>query len=106
MIPKETQKKIQEIADKIAKKYQPEKIILFGSYAWGRPHKWSDVDLFIVKQSNKKRWEREHELRRKIFPPEMSIDLLIYTPREIKERVALGDFFVKDVINKGKILYG
>ena len=106
MIPKETQKKIQEIADKIAKKYQPEKIILFGSYAWGRPHKWSDVDLFIVKQSNKKRWEREHELRRKIFPPEMSIGLLIYTPREIKERVALGDFFVKDVINKGKILYG
>ena len=105
MTQKERQKKIQKIADKIAKVYQPEKIILFGSHAWGRPHKWSDVDLFIIKKSGKKRWEREYELRKKIFPPKMSVDLLIYTPSEIKKRIAIGDFFVRDIINKGRVLY-
>lgn len=101
-----TEQKIQEIAQKIVKEFQPEKIILFGSWAWGEPHEWSDVDLFIVKESDKKRWEREYELRRKLignkFPP---LDLLIYTPREVTQRVTIDDLFVRDVTEHGKILY-
>ena len=100
------EQKIKEITDKIVKEYQPEKIILFGSWAWGTPHEDSDVDLFIVKESNEKRWEREYELRRKLFgnkfPP---MDLLIYTPVEVERRVVMEDFFIQDILEKGKTLY-
>ena len=101
-----TREKIQQVVDKIVKEYQPEKIILFGSWAWGEPHEDSDVDFFIVKESQERRIDRERELRKKLygnkFPP---LDLLIYTPEEIKRRLSIEDFFVKDILEKGKILY-
>ena len=52
MVKEETKRKIQAIADKIAREYKPEKIILFGSYAWGHPHEDSDLDFFIVKKTS------------------------------------------------------
>lgn len=97
---------IKKIAEKIEKKYKPEKIILFGSHAWGRPKEWSDVDLFIVKESRKRRIDREYELRMKLvdgdFPP---MDLLIYTPHEVEKRFKIGDFFIKDIFSNGIVLY-
>lgn len=98
-------KKLKEITAKIVKEYKPEKIILFGSWAWGNPRKWSDVDLFIIKETDKKKWEREYELRLKLFPPGLALDLLIYTPKEIIRRLEIEDFFVEDIIKKGKVLY-
>lgn len=106
MIQQEISEKIKNIAEKIVKEYQPEKIILFGSYAWGEPTEDSDVDLFIVKESAKQRIDRARELRMRLignkFPP---IDLLIYTTEEMKKRVAIKDFFINDIIKKGKVLY-
>lgn len=103
---KKAQKKIQEITKKIVKEYQPEKIILFGSYAWGEPHEDSDLDLFIIKKSQKRRIDREQELRMKLygnkFPP---MDLLIYTPDELKRRLDIDDFFVREILTRGKTLY-
>ena len=61
------QKEIQRITDHIVKKYKPEKVILFGSYAWGKPTEDSDVDLFIVKKSRKRRIDRERELLEHLF---------------------------------------
>ena len=99
-------RELQRITKKIVAEYRPEKIILFGSWAWGVPHEWSDVDLFIVKDSPKKRREREYELRMKLFgnkfPP---MDLLIYTPEELERRVHIGDFFVHDILDRGTVLY-
>jgi len=98
--------KLKPIAEKIIQEYQPDKIILFGSYAWGRPTEDSDVDLFIVKKSAKRRIDRARELRTKLignkFPP---MDLLIYTPEELQKRIAMEDLFIKDVLVKGKVLY-
>lgn len=105
MIKKAINQQLKAITQKIVKEYQPEKIILFGSYAWGKPREWSDVDLFIVKKSKKKRWERGYELRKLLFPPGVPLDILVYTPSEFKKRLTLGDFFVKDIANKGKVLY-
>lgn len=99
------EKEIKKITEQIIKKYKPEKIILFGSYAWGKPGPDSDVDLFIIKKTTKKRWDRERELRLKIFPPILPIDLLIYTPKELKKRSESGDFFVNGIIGRGKVLY-
>lgn len=100
------QKSIYKITKKIVDEYGPEKVILFGSHAWGKPHKDSDVDLFIVKKSRKRRIDRHYELRKKLmgnnFPP---MDILVYTPKELARRLEIGDFFFDDIIQKGKVLY-
>lgn len=98
---------IKKITEKIKEEYKPEKIILFGSYAWGKPRKWSDVDLFIVKKSKKRRIDREYELRKKIsesdFPP---LDLLVYTPEEVAKGINDNrNLFLEDIVRNGKILY-
>jgi predicted nucleotidyltransferase len=104
---KVSSQKIKKVTEKIVKEYKPEKIILFGSHAWGKPHPDSDVDLFIVKKSKKRQIDRMRELRMKLignnFPP---MDLLIYTPGELSKRLAIGDFFVREIIEKGQVLYG
>lgn len=99
-------KELKKITQKIVEKYKPKKIILFGSCAWGKPTEDSDVDLFIVKNSRKRRIDRERELRTMLignnFPP---MDLLIYTSQELKRRFQIGDFFINDIFKKGKVLY-
>lgn len=97
--------KIQTIAGKIVDQYKPEKIILFGSYVWGKPTEDSDVDLLVVKETKKNRFEREHELRIMIFPAGLPVDVLVYTPSELERRRNLGDLFVEDIVSKGKVLY-
>jgi predicted nucleotidyltransferase len=101
-----TDENIQKVVEKIVQEYQPDKIILFGSHAFGSSREWSDIDFFIVKESDKKPIDRERELRTILFgnnfPP---LDLLVYTPKELQKRIALEDFFVQDILEKGKVLY-
>ncbi len=98
------QKDIQAVVKKIAENYKPEKIYLFGSFAWGKPTFDSDVDLFVVKQTDKDRLSRDIEVQR-IIKGILPVDALVYTPAELARRLAFGDFFVKNIINKGKIIY-
>ena len=98
------EKEIKKIAEKIAKEYKPEKIILFGSYAWGKPGPNSDVDLFVVKKTDNTR-EMARKIGRLLFPRLFPIDLIVYTPEQAKKRLDAGDFFIKDIFAKGKILY-
>ncbi len=98
---------IKKITNKIVKEYKPEKIILFGSYAWGKPHEDSDVDLLVVKASRKRRIDRERELRAKLygnkFPP---MDLLVYTSTELKEKITQDrNLFLEDIVKNGTTLY-
>lgn len=99
------QEKIQKITKKIAEIYQPERIILFGSYAWGKPTKDSDIDLFVVKDTEEPKRERQIRIRRLFLDFDMPADILVYTPKEIENRVKIGDFFVENIIKKGKLLY-
>lgn len=99
-----TKAKIKEVVDKIAKEFQPEKIILFGSYAWGKPTPDSDVDLFVVKETDNTR-EAARKIGRLIFPRPFPLDLIVYTPKQVERRQKSGDFFINDVLNKGIILY-
>lgn len=85
--------------------YSPQKVILFGSYAWGRPSKSSDVDLLVVKQSKKARHDRIVEVERLLYPSPLPVDVIVYTPAELKERLKLGDFFVSRIMKEGKMLY-
>lgn len=97
-------KEIKKITKDIIRKYKPEKIILFGSFAWGKPTRDSDVDLLIIKKTRKKWLERQIEVG-KIIDGEIATDTLIHTPSEIKRRLELGDFFYQNILKKGKLLY-
>ncbi len=105
-----TQKKklINQIAEKIKKQYKPEKIILFGSYAWGKPTKDSDIDLFIVKETNEKHRERALKVRRLLSEENglVGLDILVYNSQELTKRLEIGDSFISKIIKKGKLVYG
>ena len=101
---KEELKKLKLVVGRIVERYLPEKIILFGSYAWGKPTEDSDFDLLIIKKTKKKFSRRQLEARR-IIDGELPVDILVRTPEEIKRRLDLGDFFYQDIISKGKYLY-
>ena len=97
--------KISEIVNKIASGYNPEKIILFGSYANGTPDEDSDLDLLVIKESDLPRPQRTAHVRKMIYGSMVPIDLIVYTPKEIAESKDNRYSFVNEVLNTGKILY-
>lgn len=99
------EEEIKEITDKIVKNHNPEKIFLFGSFAWGNPGKDSDIDLLIVKKGVKSMRQAAIEVDRSFADRETAMDILVYTPDYLKSEIELGDFFVKRIVNKGKLLY-
>ena len=99
---KETE--IHNVAQKVIQNYKPERIYLFGSFAWGKPTADSDVDLFIVKETQERKFDRQLKVRR-IINGSLPVDILVYNNKELQERIALGDFFVKTILKKGKLLY-
>lgn len=98
----------KKLAETLAKQYKPEKIILFGSAARGDYHADSDIDLLIIKQSDKKKAYRIKEIFKSLrnVPRVYPLDPIVYTPDEIKERLSLGDYFIKRIMREGEILYG
>jgi predicted nucleotidyltransferase len=98
---------ISDIVEKLIKGYQPDKIILFGSYAYGEPTEDSDIDMLIIKDTDKRRIDRCVEVRRIVYDPDRGIPFspLVYTTREISRRLALGDDFVTEIIERGELLY-
>lgn len=92
----------------LIKKYAPSKVILFGSYAWGRPTKDSDIDLFIVKNTRKRPSERFVEVQKMLYGSHGTIPVepLVLTPKELENRVQKGDPFILRILREGKQLYG
>src|SRR3989339_875512 len=97
--------KISEIVNKIALGYNPEKIILFGSYASGNPNEDNDLDLFVIKDTDLPRPQRTVQVRKMIYGSMIPIDLIVYTPKEIDESKENKFGFVYEVLNTGKTLY-
>ena len=98
---------ISKITKKIRAEYKPQKIILFGSYAYGEPDEDSDIDLLIIKDTDKSSMDRWMEVRRILrdFNKIIPISPLIYTEKELKERLKIKDFFIQEILEKGKIVY-
>lgn len=100
-----TRKQIDAVVRKIVDEFNPERIILFGSYAYGKPTIDSDVDMLIVMKSDERPAKRAtrayHAVHGKTFP----MDIVVRTPRELANRLASGDFFVKEIIERGQVLY-
>ena len=96
---------IQAIVDRIAEKFDPEKIILFGSYAYGDPKPWSDIDLLVVINAPEGNLAQMLAISRALSPHPFGIDILVHSPRELAEGLARGNFFLTEIIRRGKILY-
>ena len=96
---------IRAVADKIARRFQPEQIVLFGSYAYGTPRPESDVDLLIIMDSPLRSRQQRLEISRALSPRPFPLDIVVRTPEEIKDRLALGDPFVHEITTRGKVVY-
>jgi len=102
MISKEN---ITDIARKIAEHFNPDKIILFGSYAWGKPGRDSDLDLFVIMESTERPIKRAASLRRVLKDLYVPMDILVRTPEELKHRIDIGDPFIKKILRDGQVIY-
>jgi uncharacterized protein len=95
---------IKAFSQQIVDKFQPERIILFGSYAYGQPNEDSDVDLLVILPFEEMPVQTAIAIRRQIKSP-FPLDLMARTPEQIQQRLDMGDFFIQDIISKGHILY-
>lgn len=99
------QRRIKSFAEQIVLQFHPEKVILFGSHAYGKTSSGSDVDLLIIMNTTLKPIAQE-VLIRKSIPRDFPLDLIVMTPRQIDKRRKLGDAFINTILLKGKVLYG
>jgi len=97
-------KTIRAYARRIARRFHPEKIILFGSYAYGTPTEDSDVDLLVILPFDEERERPSLKIRQTLrsgFP----MDLIARTPETVQRRLAEGDSFLTEVMRRGEVLY-
>ena len=89
----------------LIREYEPEKLILFGSAAQGELHEWSDLDLVVIKRTDKSMLERIEEVLR-LVRPKVGLDVLVYTPEEMEDLITERRVFVLDeIIYKGAVAY-
>jgi len=96
---------IRAVAKRIADTFHPDKIILFGSYAYGKPRPESDVDLLVVMDTALRSRQQRLEISRALSPRPFPLDVIVHTPRQLQERPALGDFFLQEITTRGKVIY-
>jgi uncharacterized protein len=95
---------IKSLCQQIVDNFQPEKVVLFGSYAYGTPNEDSDIDLLVIMPYTGNELDQMVTVRRRLkstFP----VDVLVKTSAQLKERIEMEDFFIKEIIEKGTILY-
>jgi len=104
---REVQQTIEQIVRCIIEQYRPEKIILFGSHAYGEPDAGSDVDLLIVKETAERPIDRRVTVRRIAHAPRRGAPFspLVITPQELAQRLEMGDPFFHEIIARGEVLY-
>lgn len=95
---------IREWADKVGRAFRPEKIILFGSYAYGRPSEDSDIDLLVVMRHEGPAVKAASRIRLAL-PSDVPVDVIVRSPERLSERLAMNDFFMREIVEKGRVLY-
>jgi len=96
---------IRAVAHRITERFRPEKIILFGSYAYGDPKPESDVDLLVIMDTPLRTRQQRLEISLALSPRPFPLDIIVRTPRELAERIAIGDLFLAEILARGKVLY-
>lgn len=96
---------IKDLASRIAKKTKPAKIILFGSYAHGRPGPDSDIDILVVLDKPQGKTEKYDLVDKAVGDHLYPLDILVRNQKELARRISLKDSFFTDIITKGRVLY-
>jgi predicted nucleotidyltransferase len=96
--------RILKYAQAVAREFHPERIILFGSYAYGTPTEDSDVDLLVVMPHEGHPAYQAAEIELKV-PAGFPLDLMVRSPERIRDRLATGDRFVREILHRGSPLY-
>ncbi len=97
-------KDVLSLSRRIAEEFHPRQIILFGSYAYGHPHRGSDVDLMVVMPFRGRSVAMSRKILERVVP-KMPIDLLVRTPEQVRKRLKWNDFFLREIFARGKVLY-
>lgn len=102
-----TDESLQLVTQRIVDAFQPEKIILFGSYAYGEPRMDSDLDLLVVmnRLRSKRVVERDYAVAQVANPDWLAMDIMVRTPQEIAYRLKIGDPFFQEITTRGLVLY-
>ena len=98
------QKVIKELARRIAEQFNPQRIILFGSYAYGQPSPESDVDILVIMPTRLPESQQALNIRQALNPL-FGVDILVHTPENLSQRIAWGDSFLKEIVERGITLY-
>ena len=96
---------IKEVVDKIATTFKPEKIIIFGSYAYGHPTEKSDVDILVIMNTGKREVKRMIAVSKLLreYNKKLDFDIIVKTPVEIKHLLDIRDPFICTIISKGRV---
>jgi predicted nucleotidyltransferase len=97
-------KAIAQLARQIGSRYHPEKILLVGSYAYGRPTNDSDVDLMIILTTKKRNIRQAVDIAC-AMPHPFPMDLIVLKPRDVQRRLRGGDMALREMVTKGRVLY-
>ena len=101
------QAELKEITHRLVEELKPEKIILFGSYAWGTPNEDSDLDLLvIISQSDESPTRRATKAYRCLRGLPMPKDILVYTREEVEKSRKVHASLISQVLEEGKVIYG
>jgi len=103
-VPMVAMNQIEEFGRRIGREFGAEKVILFGSYAIGAPSADSDVDLLVIGSFPGRDVDTSVEIQMKLRPA-FPVDLLVRTSEKVRERIAMGDTFMKEILTQGRILY-
>ena len=95
---------IRLLTRRIADRFHPQKIILFGSYAYGQPRPESDIDLLVIMETALRESQQALQIRQYLNPL-FGLDIIVYPPAKIEQRLAWGDFFLSEIIGRGIVLY-
>lgn len=98
-------KTLPQAVKKFAEALKPEKIILFGSYAYGNPAPDSAVDLLVILKTKKPRKERVVAVSVLLYPRPFPVDIMVKTPKEIENDLKKGNVFIREIMKKGRVLY-
>jgi predicted nucleotidyltransferase len=97
---------IQRVTERIVRECHPHKIILFGSWAWGKTKEYSDLDLFVVMNSKVARPdERAMQIEALLDDFNCPVDLIVYTPEEVANCLRKKNPFIRDILERGRVLY-
>ena len=100
-----TDELLKEVTERIVGALAPERVILFGSYAHGKPTPDSDVDLLIVMETEERPSKRRRAVSRLFRDRPFPMDIVVRTPAEMKQSMERVDPFIHDVLKRGKVLY-